>query len=570
MRVHVEGKGGLTLSQTDFVASGGEGRIYARGEVAYKIYDDPSRTIPRGKLNELSAIRDPCVVSPDALLLDQRAVPIGYAMQFVKDTYALCQLFPRSFRERHGVDLAATIDVVRKLRERIDNVHQAGALVVDLNDTNFLVRRDFGELYAIDVDSYQTRSFPAQALSPSIRDYTATRWSPLSDWFSFAIISFQLLCGVHPYRGRHPAMNSLEERMRSHASVFDPKVKLPKAAYPVDVIPERLRDWYRAVLQRGERIAPPDVTGTATYTIATIAASTRLEFERIDDYGAAIRSLSSQHGLLAVETDDALWLDGRRHDLVRGSSVIVTPQHRPVAATHGVALTLQDLSTSWPLEVALAPDEVVRSGARLYARTGGRLVQIQVHEAGNYLVTSPRIIANVLPHATKLFDGVALVDMLGACYASLLEPHGARQVRLGELDGAPIVDAKYERSVLMVVVRKPDANYARHVFRFANERYDLRTVDDITDHTGLNFAVLDTGVCVALDEESRLELFSTKLGAHKLKQLEDDALSPDLRLCAHGCDLHAARGSELYRLSLSRPAPSQTRQSRAGVVRRGA
>lgn len=53
MKVTVQGQGQVTLLQSDFVAAGGEGSIYCKGTTAYKIYADPKRMLPLGKMTEL-------------------------------------------------------------------------------------------------------------------------------------------------------------------------------------------------------------------------------------------------------------------------------------------------------------------------------------------------------------------------------------------------------------------------------------------------------------------------------------------------------------------------------------
>jgi len=46
MELFIAGKGAVRLDQSDFVGQGGEGKVYARGSVAYKVYADPARMIP--------------------------------------------------------------------------------------------------------------------------------------------------------------------------------------------------------------------------------------------------------------------------------------------------------------------------------------------------------------------------------------------------------------------------------------------------------------------------------------------------------------------------------------------
>ena len=77
---------------------------------------------------------------------------------------------------------------------------------------NFLIDRDMQHVLFIDVDSYQTAGFPATAIMDSIRDRHSSTYSAGTDWFSFAILAFQMFVGVHPYRGKHATLAVSGER----------------------------------------------------------------------------------------------------------------------------------------------------------------------------------------------------------------------------------------------------------------------------------------------------------------------------------------------------------------------
>ena len=71
-------------------------------------------------------------------------------MRFVKDTYALCQLFTKTFHQRNNLAHDKLLDVGKKLREIVEFIHQKDILIVDLNELNFLVTQKFDEVVAID------------------------------------------------------------------------------------------------------------------------------------------------------------------------------------------------------------------------------------------------------------------------------------------------------------------------------------------------------------------------------------------------------------------------------------
>ena len=93
--------------------------------------------------------------------------------------------------------------------------------------------------------------------------------------------------------------------------------------------------------------------------------------------------------------------------------------------------------------------------------------------------------------------------------------------------------------------------YDRWVLRFdqAFTAYDLRRIENVAP-TGLNFVTLDSGVCVCLDEEERLEVFSSRMGSRGLKIVEDSVLGGDMRLSKMSGQLIFSRANKLYRMSL--------------------
>ena len=89
MQVFVKGhKDKINLTKNHFVASGGEGSIYARRGIVYKIYQDPKVVIPYSKMKELSSISNSNVIKPENLVLSNKNKPIGYTMKHVPKALA--------------------------------------------------------------------------------------------------------------------------------------------------------------------------------------------------------------------------------------------------------------------------------------------------------------------------------------------------------------------------------------------------------------------------------------------------------------------------------------------------
>src|SRR5262249_29495766 len=174
------------------------------------------------------------IIRPLELVIDSHNRPVGNSMRFAGKTYSLCQLFPKAFRQRNNLTPELMLRLVRQLQKSVSHIHSRGILIVDLNEMNFLVATNFSELFFIDVDSYQTPSFPATVLMESVRDRHAAIFSNDSDWFSFAVVSFQMFVGIHPFKGTYPAFQhlpdnaaKLDARMRANISVLHQGVSVP-------------------------------------------------------------------------------------------------------------------------------------------------------------------------------------------------------------------------------------------------------------------------------------------------------------------------------------------------------
>jgi hypothetical protein len=524
MDVYVQGKK-VRLTQAEFKAQGGEGAVYIKGDIAYKVYADPAKMIPTAKIKELAVLTWPDIVRPQEILWDARKTPIGYSMRSVSDGLVLCQMFPKGFRERMGLTPDKALELVREFQRSVSHVHHSGLLIVDLNEMNFLVDPQFQHVYFIDVDSYQTPHFPATALMESVRDRHAQGWNPGTDWFSFAVVSFQMLVGIHPYKGKHPSLKTLEERMCANVSVLNPSVSVPAACLPFDVIPSAYREWYAAVLERGQRVPPPD---DPFVTITLPAPPMRAEHAG---------------GTFVVEPWPGRCLTDR----------VLTPQtHREIQATlEGHRVCLYDGHAQQEIPLDLMGERLMITEGRLYLKQGASLLEVDFVETPQRVWPRIRVVGSVLDQATQLFEGVSLQNLLGAWYASVLPSSGVCiQIRLPEMDGFQVIDAKFQGGVLMVVTSQA-GRYRKWIFRFnaAYDGYDVRFCDDLQT-LGINFVVLDHGVCLHLNDSEELELFPARMGAAGMKILSDPELGGDCQLLKDGSQALFSRDGHVYQFKL--------------------
>lgn len=557
MQVFTDCGRSISLSAADFVAHGGQGAVYARNGVAYKVYHRPCEMVSPTKLTHLATLSSPDVLGPTGSLHDIDGVTVGYTMAFVPRTYPLCRLYPRAFRARHGLTVETCVRLVYAMAETLEGLHQQGCLVVDLNPFNVLVDPSFDRAYFIDVDSYQVPGHAATALMETVRDRHAPPglFTVGTDWFSFAVTTFQVFTGVHPYRGKHPHLTTLDDRMQAEVSVFDPSVVLPPAATPVTAIPEALRTWYRDVFQNRLRTPPPPSPGRFdTITPRRIRDGLAVNVEVTDRFPSPVRRAVTVDGRTVVVTGDGVYYRGKRVGRAPDGPAFIgfsAVRGRPVVgALERAGLWLWNAHDQETLAFGMALDALCEADGRLYGRSGRNLVELRLAEAGPTMVVTPKVVAHVAEHATRLYPGVAIQCLLGATYGTVLGRHGCHTIRLAELDDCDVLDARCIAGVLMVVARR-DNRLSRFVFRIdlTTGRYD-HFQGELTAPEALDFAVLETGVCVARRGDGTLDLFPRQMGGQRVKSLTDEALDGDLRLITRGSRLGFVRGAEVGTLRM--------------------
>ena len=188
---------------------------------------------------------------------------------------------------------------------------------------------------------------------------------------------------------------------------------------------------------------------------------------------------------------------------------------------------------------------------RCYIISGGKILEICFTEAGNKVLPSAHQVGNVLEQGTKVFDGVVVQNLFDAHWCSVFPSSKcARQFALRELDGYEVVDAKYERGILQIVgVERRTGRYDRFVF-WSDDQWVTHAhaaVKDVT-FTGLNFTVLDNGVCVQVNEDDDVEVFRT---AAKKKVISDPVIDGSMRLASSGAQALFTKGGKLCSITMA-------------------
>lgn len=566
----IKGVGEVNLTQQDFIAEGGEGKVFGKGGTAYKICLDPSKMIPIGKIQELGVLQHPCIINPQNLILDKSNQSIGYTMQLVNGS-ALCQLFTKSFCNRNNIDTHKKLSLVKKFHGIVDYVHKTSSgkiLLVDLNEYNFLASADFNDIYAIDVNSYQTPSYPATVIMPSIRDrHCHNHFTQDTDWFSWGIVTFQMMIGIHPYKGEHPDFDGIPRDERMHArmmkniSLFHSGVTYPAVCMPFDIIPQGLRNWYKAIFEDGKRCPPPADFEGGVIVLAPVfkqlTGSNLLNITEMQQFQQDIVQFYSHEGNRFVLTNQ-LHLGQKTYAIPKtNANFIFTPKlNRLVCAyiENGMAKVF-DVENQTFYPISLAAKEMIESNGRIYIQNNTNVMELNCMEIGKTVQFSFKVTGNILdiPGATKAFDGGFIQNLLGRYYVSIFPTSGkCHQIGIAELDKYLIVQAKYDKNILVVIgADRKTGKYDRFVFRFDDtySAYDVRKVENIS-LADINFTVNDKGICVLMTEDEKLEVFSNKKDSGHGKTITDPVINSDMQLCSDGAKIQFFHRKKLYSLSM--------------------
>lgn len=553
MQVIVKGKK-LSLSQKDYVTQGGEGKIFQRGTVAYKIYEDLNKMIPVGKIDELSKLDVPNIVCPKEIIYSPKKEILGFTMDWLgDDNYALCKLFTNTFRDSNGITNDHIIELVENIKNIIiAPIHEQNCLMVDGNEFNYLVRPDFVTPLFIDVNSYQTQSFPPTAIMPSIRDWRdPNKFSEMSDWFSFAIISFQLFIGIHPFKGKHKKYkkNDFESRIKDCVSVFNKEVRLPPPARDFDLIPRRYKEWYYKLFEKGLRVEPPDMPGgTIQIQVKTIMVKSTDNFEIVE-----IKELDSDviyHNESITKTKGFLYIGATNHRVGQDVEVLFSP-FKNVAVLCKIdnnIINLKSLQTTPVQLLNLACTDKMIIDNTLFIKNRGQLTEIQFTDT-NQVIPYVQQVWNIEEKSSKLFSNIVVQSVLGRAYICIPLPQYKQSSfiikDIPELDKQQIVDAKHDNHVAMFITHESGI-YNRYVVVFddAYNNYVVRVFEDV-DYIPLNFVTLQSGVCISIREDDVVEIFHY-VNPTKIKEIKDPKVDSTMRLCKRGMEVRFFKGNKLF------------------------
>lgn len=572
MKVFVNGKS-INLTKNNYKGSGGEGTVYCKDSIGYKIYHDPKKMIPPAKIHELSKLSLPNVLGPKDVLLDSQNQPIGFTMPYIDNVEFMCKLFVKSYRNKNGISPQNIADLVKAMQQTLDKIHSEGFLVVDYNEMNFLVSRDYTTPYHIDVDSYKTPGFPPTALMESVRDRVSPKgqFTEETDWFSWAVVTFQLYMGIHPFKGRHPNYKPKQwmQMMEDNISVFHPDVRLPANTQDWSVIPKRHLDWYKLVFLNKERSIPPyaDQIGVIAVPKAVLISGTnKFEVKYLEDHSSPIRRVKLVGNIRYAVVDGEIHANKKNvFDFNKKAHVELCEVQgtHPVAAFQMPGNDVFFVHTSFSGTMgekigSIAADAMMELNGRVYTIYNGVLTENICSAFGNVnqgvkVVHHSQVVCNVFEPAYKMFRGVVTQDIMGKCWIAIPYKSGScHNIHVPELDGYRIIDAEYasgHKAGFCVLIAEKDGRYDRFTLHFdltKNAAPSVRIEDDVEIDT-VNITVLPNDLCIMVVNDLSVHAFFDNT---KVKVIDKPPFDSSMKLFHEDMTVMFASRNKLHSVRL--------------------
>lgn len=505
----------IRINEIDhFLAEGGEGKLYKLGNVVYKIAAPLTQT----KWNELSILSDHRLVKPEDVIFDQNGKEIGYTMKFIPGE-SLCRLFTTSFKNRNGITPTDISAFVSNFKSLIEYIHSKKILVIDLNERNFLLYNR--EIYGIDVNSYYTKSSKQIFLADSVRDWHTKKYSDITDWYSWAIVTFQMFIGIHPFRGKHPNFKGpLDETMQMRAlnniSVFHKDVSIPDSCQSFDTIPIGLKDWYFSLFEQGKRTEPPaNFDKIPTRTDVTITSQAlNIVSEKVPD---AILSIHDIGGMIIRGQN------GTYQGKIKWPKCdYIVPFDSKPLLVNGNDIYYDGLTA----KIDLVHEDKFVWNNKLVLVTDDSLLEVVFVKAGKLLISYRKLCGRF--SSLKLCDGCAIQTLFEDIW---LLPHSIKLPFKGSLLDAKLID-KY----LMILLEK-DNVHTTYLFNIETKEYETINTDQINFSLLNNMLIVITNDGILLKKDNRSKLITN----HGLRNLE-------LTVCTGR--LFGYNHQSLYQLSL--------------------
>ncbi len=553
---NVRGKGKVNLDPSDYKA-GGEAKVWIHGDVVYKIYHEIKHMTPEAKLMELRSLNAPHIITPIDIILDNKDRPVGYTMNKA-DGVPMVTMFTTGYQNNNAIEHAHVVSLIENMKSTTSIIHEQDFLIVDYNELNIIVKKDWVTPQYIDTNAWKTPSFPADAIAPYVRDYSSNEFTTLTDWFSFGIITCYLYTGIHPFRGSHPkySRTDVEGRMKDHVSIFNSDVKLPRQVRSFNSIPDNYLKWYKVMFEDGKRLAPPDlagITGSVSVIVTVIKSTNSFEITFIREFEDEIIYHKNVYGKEITRTKKEIWINKTNYRVGSGVDIIITQRnlHTVLAKIKDSKLDMICLDNTIDLNYY----KMNASSLMIVANTLFVINEREIIEVGFFDGTG-KITASVdsswgLMSNAEIFNGIIFQHIMGKPYVVIPIPKEGSissyiELEIPELDGYRIVNGKHENGIVILTGLK-NGDYDLFILRFDDNyaSYHCRKIDSV-DLVSPNFVSLDNGQTIFINAIDEMELFKREPSSTSVIDINDPDIDFTMKLCNNGMQVRFFQGNNLY------------------------
>jgi hypothetical protein len=537
----------IKLINTDYLTSGGEGDIYEKNGLIFKIFNTVRNNDFDLKLKKLSIIKNKQIAFPLNSVYDGSNNLIGFSMNKIQGE-PIVKVFSTVWQQENKFNIDMQIKLVNDMRDLLIFIHSKNALVVDGNEMNWLYDTNFKLPSLIDVDSWQIDKFNATAIMPSIKDWHADKFSTLSDWFSWAIVSFQVFTGIHPFKGTHQSFKKgdVPARMRANVSVFNKDVKLNSAVRDLNLIPKELKEWYRSVFEGGERTIPPiAILSNQVNKFNKVATHINnvinlLEYRLIKEFplGFKIKFINNDLFLIFSGKKYIVWdlLTDKSIDVVEKIGNILMNSSGFVQKidnkffclyTEAGKLIVEDIQDYSRIENTFSTDNILLFNNRIFIKNNKldtTLMEVSIKKINDVkYIISVNNNWRIYVKATTFFKNVAITNNLGNYF--IFYPYENNNVLIAKMlidKNLKIINAIALNKNIMVVftMDRLTSVINKLVMKLQGNDFIILSSDEV-DTVNDSFAVNNKGIIVS-NIGQELEIFSPNLSVRK--EIKDDKL----------------------------------------------
>lgn len=558
---YVDGIGEIKLEKNDFVNSGGEGNIYIKNNIAFKIYHDPKRMISLKKIKELSEMTMDNIIKPEKIIYDENKNVVGYTMKVINEYYPLSRLITTDFRQQHNINNDKILNLILIMRKTIQHIHEKGCCFVDANEMNFLVSKNFDEVYFIDVDSYKTKTYPPTAyteiaLDPHVNLKNNNSFTSASDWYAFAILACKLFVGIHPFKGKFKNKNkkmSINERMLKGISIFNSEVSIPKTARDVNKIPKNYLSWFINIFEKGERTIAPESIHSDYYNLKeNMIVRDILNIIKIKDYKENINYISTFDNNLFIKSGSSVYFNDDKFEVQDIENTYPYYSFKNglllLKLNNDGKVVIYKTKTKEIIETDVFIDSLYIHNNNILGNYNNELYEIEVFETLNNLKLIKSNQTSIYQKSFNRINNVYINKMFEKNIILFQITNGSiyKETFL-DLDGYSVTDAKFQRGILGISFYKNGETISRF-YRFNKNYTNKELLVEYVD-TPLDFTVSDKGILIINNKDSLILMLNEYLNNMK-KEIKDNNLE-NLTLYSNDSDIFAISNKSLYTISMN-------------------